>query len=87
MIKANLHSKNMALIMEVSIDAAYVPRVGEVINFHGNPNISNDYKDTLDFFVYEVTYTTENNVLIPELNCRQWWHGDRRIELEEQGWL
>lgn len=87
MIKVNIHNKNYTLIKEIKVDGVHVPRVGEIISLHRDDNLLKNYDGPYVFFVYDVSYSIENNVLEPEINCRQWFEGDRKAELQEQGWL
>ena len=95
MIKLKLYAKNNVFIKEITLESSYIPRIGEIINLNDNPNFSDDDKEPLNFFVCDVFYTTENNVLTPELHCIQWFGEndkdggkDRRLSfLKEFGWL
>lgn len=86
-IKLELHTKNGALITTepIEIESEVVPRVGEVIDL-GDRSPTNTGNVTT-FFVLEINHVHEDSGLVPHLTCRQWWKGDRLLELQQLGWL
>ena len=75
-INLSLLTKNYSLIKYLTLKSSFVPRVGEVICIEAD-----------EYFVLEVKYVLDDtNTLIPALRCREWFDGDRYLELSEQGW-
>ncbi len=71
-----LQTKNYALIKETIIKSSALPRIGEVIVLSEQ-----------EYFVYEVKYKlNDDNILTPHLWCREWFEGDRYVEMALQGW-
>jgi len=81
-MKANLvlTTKNYAIIKELEIDIEYLPRIGEIIQFE------TEFSDTDEFFIYDIIHKLTNK-LIPTIKAREWFNGDRYVELSQNGWL
>ena len=80
-IVCKLQTKNYATLKDIVITSHTLPRVGEIII------IKDDEDKDEEYFVYEVKYKLDkNNSLTPHLYCRQWYKGDRYLELAQQGW-
>lgn len=83
LIKIFPTTKNYALYAdkELAIKSDFVPRVGEVIT-------ADFGLDTDQLFVFKIEYEIDaTHGLIPNLYCREWYEGDRKVELLDQGWL
>lgn len=83
-IRIKCLSKTGTFIQDVEFKTDFVPRVGEIIDLKSYHKWE---KDVTTFFVNEVTYSVEDGGLIPELECQQWWKGDRQEQLQLLGWI
>ena len=82
MIDLLLFTKDHVRIAGLSVESDHVPRVGEIID------VSNlAPPKPASFFVFDVDWIAKNRKLVPRVHCRQWHEGDRRIELEQHGWI
>ena len=86
-IRLNLNSKNWAVFegSPFELDTESVPRVGEIVDVGTAFGLTE--RDVTTFIVLDLTWSNEDGTLIPTLNCHQWLDGDRKLELEESGWL
>ncbi len=86
MIKLELWDKNWSAIGEqpFSVEADYVPRVGEIVDVAG---LLNDLGDPTTFIVVDALWEFADGKIVPRLKCHRWLEGDRQLELEEHGWV
>lgn len=80
-----IYSKNFALIHTIEHATGSIPRAGETITLEQEPFETQGVSELL---VHDVTYILKNDQLTPLIKC----HGsngsvNRRIVLEENGWL
>ena len=80
------YTKNFSLSDTIKIQTNFVPRVGESIIIKQNIKFC---KFGDEFLIHNVTYTIENNKLIPLVQCHACNDpiNNRRSILEETGWL
>jgi len=73
-------TKNYAQIQTLEIDIPYIPRIGEIIE------LENDFSEVDEFFIYDIRHKL-SKTLKPVIYAREWFNGDRYVELAQNGWL
>ena len=82
-----VRTKSCAEIGRIEIETNAVPRVGEIVNLESLASSDLALGSVTTFFVDEVEWKLEGRKLIPHLTCHEWFEGDRRLELQSNGWL
>lgn len=87
MIKLDLYSKNWSRMTPepLRLESFHIPRVGEIVDVGNLLGQTPDEVST--FIVLDVTWDYDDGSLTPTLKCLQWYKGDRKMELQSQGWL
>ena len=80
-----IYTKNFSLTKELSVEAAYVPRVGETITLDQDVGY---LQGATELLVHDVTHILKNDRLVPLVKCHaSSGPANRRLILEECGWL